>query len=121
MPLVSLVSLVLVEAEEKLKQGGIEKGKLRILSKASHWGRYGDSPLRLVGLKSEFLVTDNRDGNVHASYLIRSKLGGELSSWGNFREGRPVILQQMKVGKKWRACVLTASVLRAGDYLEEER
>ena len=64
---------------------------------------------------------DAWDSMVDAKYTLESKLGGVVKSGGRFQVDQPVIIQEMKVGKKWRAWVLISSILGPEDFIEEEK
>jgi hypothetical protein len=116
-------SVLLVESGEKLDRGAVLRGGFRALSKFCHWddrsGGIGGS-VRMGAMRSEVEMQRGNDPNVWSSGFVRSKKGGEIRFSRELRRGVPVILQQMKVGKKWRAWVATVSSLEVDDYLGEE-
>ncbi len=114
------VNVILVESNKKLDPGAVLREELRVLSKVCHWGGYGCS-VQMGALKSEFEMPNNSYRIIRTSGLIRSKNGGEVRVRGELREGAPVILQQMKVGRMWRAWVVTISRLEINDYLKEKK
>lgn len=117
-------SYVLVESKVKLTEAMILNGELRIREKVNCFGLPGQMSKVALGKKRSVLEMeaqiDSEDSVVEVRYELKSKIGGDVKSGGVFQVDRPVIVQQAKVGKKWRAWVLTASILRVEDYLEEE-
>ncbi|MDF1713857.1 MAG: hypothetical protein P1U90_16590 [Akkermansiaceae bacterium] len=113
-------NMVLVESHKKLDHGAVLREEFGVLAKVCHWGVYGGSSVQTGALKSEFEMPDNSYRIIRTSGLIRSKNGGKVRVRGELRERAPVILQQMKVGKKWQAWVATVSRLEVNDYLKEK-
>jgi len=116
-------SFVLVESKEKLTKDSMVAGRYWIREKVSHYllgGQPAEIRLRRKALLSEVEAqVDSEDRLVEVRYDLVSKAGGSLKSGGTFEVGSPVIVQQEKVGSKWRAWVLTTSVLRLRDFLED--
>jgi len=115
----------LVESNDKLTRASLKAGDFRIRQKVSHYPIAGQlSELRLgrnrMSMEVEAQI-ETWDTLVEARYTLESKVGGALKACGMFQVDQPVIVQQMKVGKNWRAWVLTASILRTKDFIEEEK
>ena len=118
-------SYALVESAKKLEVADLKKGAFRILRKICVGGAPGQSAKmkmrkRFLEVESESQASGD-DHFVEARLTLRAKGTLVVATSAEAEVGVPVILQQEKVGERWRTWVMTFSARYFADTIKEGR